>query len=294
MLNNYKKGSIEKISKLTIEDFSHPFNLKLYYLTLFSPRDKKEYINRLMHKHAFCEVHFILNGFCEWRTAAETNFTISAGEGVLFMPNINHQVNHMSKDVMRLTITFGLEGESSLEEHLSKKDVWHFAVPQRILDSIDVILYETDQKSGFSPSLIQSRMLDIFCTLFRSTGYHGQSDYVTLPSDSESFIVAKAKQYIQDNVDKMLSCKEVADYCHFHAKYLSKLFANQTGQTLLDYIHTTKINKAEELLADDALTLKQISTKLGFANEYYFNYFFKRINGIPPGHFRKIMAKHKD
>lgn len=102
----------------------------------------------------------------------------------------------------------------------------------------------------------------------------------------ENFIIQKAKQYISDNKDKLLNCSEVADYCHYNAKYLNRIF---TRQTLLAYIHHEKIIYAEELLKDESLTLKQVSDALGFANEYYFNRFFKRKNAITPGKYRQYL-----
>ena len=47
----------------------------------------------------------------------------------------------------------------------------------------------------------------------------------------------------------------------------------------------------EKLLADESFSLKQISEIMNFNNAYYFNAFFKKHSGMPPGEYRKMNGK---
>lgn len=53
-------------------------------------------------------------------------------------------------------------------------------------------------------------------------------------------------------------------------------------------IENSIIVKIESLLADASLSLKQVSMMMNFDNEYYFNAFFKKYSGMPPGEYRKM------
>jgi len=43
--------------------------------------------------------------------------------------------------------------------------------------------------------------------------------------------------------------------------YLSKLFKNYTGKSLLDFINTVRIEKSKELLEKEELTIAQVAEK---------------------------------
>jgi AraC-like DNA-binding protein len=47
----------------------------------------------------------------------------------------------------------------------------------------------------------------------------------------------------------------------------------------------------EKLLSDPSLSLRQISEKMEFNNEYHFNSFFKKYAGMTPGAYRKSVVK---
>ncbi len=86
--------------------------------------------------------------------------------------------------------------------------------------------------------------------------------------------LALAKQYIKDNINSPLTCPEVSQYCHLSCKQLSRIFSKNEGMPLMGYIHKIKIEAAEKLISESGLSLKEISSYLGFSSEYYFNAFF--------------------
>lgn len=290
ILKHYTKTRAAKLMRLQIDDITYPVNIKIYWLNSLTVQNKPELINRQIHCHTFFEAHFILDGNSVYQDENGQRFSLSAGEGILFAPGVNHIVEELSPDMIRFSLAFLPEKNTFLEEALSEKEVQFFRVSDRLTDCLDVILYEVDQKSILSAAMIQHRIMEMINEILRTIGrdLHTKD---TGNHDAEDLIIRKAKQYISDNRGKMLTCKEVADHCHFHVKYLSTIFAEQTGQPLLEYIHDEKIKYAEVLLHDETLTLKQVSQGLGFANEYYFNTFFKRRNGITPGQFRKLSGQ---
>ena len=115
--------------------------------------------------------------------------------------------------------------------------------------------------------------------------------HLTVQSSNAELYIDKSKKYIKDNLNIILTCKDIADYCHINEIYLNRIFKKYTGETLLKYIHRKKINYSIELLKNKDLSLSTISTMLGFQNEYYFNTFFKKAVGMPPGAYRNINLK---
>ena len=87
------------------------------------------------------------------------------------------------------------------------------------------------------------------------------------------------------------SGEEVSEYCYLSTKQLTRIFQRYEDISPGEYIMKMRISTIEKLLADDSLSLKQISEITNFKNEYYFNAFFKKHSGMPPGEYRKMLAK---
>lgn len=63
-------------------------------------------------------------------------------------------------------------------------------------------------------------------------------------------------------------------------------FKAQTGITPFEYSARLKMKRAEYLLVNTDLAIKDISQVCGFENEYYFSNFFKKRRKVSPSKFR--------
>ena len=98
-----------------------------------------------------------------------------------------------------------------------------------------------------------------------------------------------AERYIADNIDMPLSVSEVASYCALGEKQLTRLFSKYDLISPLQYINEKRAERIKLLMHESDLTLTEISEKMNFNNEYYFNTFFKRHMGISPGAYKKMI-----
>lgn len=73
--------------------------------------------------------------------------------------------------------------------------------------------------------------------------------------------------------------------CNFD--YMNRLFRQQVGKTIFQYLGEVRIAHARELLAASSMRVSQISEKVGFADESYFSKVFKRHTGVSPSNFMK-------
>lgn len=66
-----------------------------------------------------------------------------------------------------------------------------------------------------------------------------------------------------------------------------------TGRTPLAHIHQRQMSEARTLLTGSSLQVAEVAYMLGFKDAAYFNRFFQRHAGQPPGKFRHAAAQHK-
>ncbi len=100
--------------------------------------------------------------------------------------------------------------------------------------------------------------------------------------------VEKAIAFIQINYMNDLSLEDVANAVFLSSGYLSIIFKEETGYTVLEYITCVRMNKAKELvLKTPALRVKDIAEQLGYNNVQSFIRYFKKYYGVTPMAYRK-------
>jgi Response regulator containing CheY-like receiver domain and AraC-type DNA-binding domain len=102
-------------------------------------------------------------------------------------------------------------------------------------------------------------------------------------------IVNIAKEYIRANYSRELSLKAIADHVYLNACYFSELFKNETGKNFVDYVMEVRINAAKELLADYKIKVYEVGQLVGYIEPVSFNRAFKRVVGISPAEYRKLI-----
>ncbi|WP_158082258.1 AraC family transcriptional regulator [Paenibacillus ferrarius] len=73
--------------------------------------------------------------------------------------------------------------------------------------------------------------------------------------------------------------------------YLSKLFREQTGEVLLDYMNKVRIVKAKELIESQNITMNEISSLVGFSDVNALIRIFKKYEGVTPGKYKEMYLK---
>lgn len=73
----------------------------------------------------------------------------------------------------------------------------------------------------------------------------------------------------------------------FSRTYLCRAFRNANGCTIVEYLSRRRIDKAQVLLRDTALMVKEVAFLTGFQSVAHFNRVFKNASGAAPLEFRR-------
>ena len=94
--------------------------------------------------------------------------------------------------------------------------------------------------------------------------------------------------YLKENFrDADLNISQTGYHFDISPFYLSSIFREETGQSLLDYLNSLRIEEGKRLLAEGH-NLTEIAGMTGFHGSAAFIRVFKKITGITPGQYRKI------
>jgi two-component system, response regulator YesN len=99
--------------------------------------------------------------------------------------------------------------------------------------------------------------------------------------------IIKIIEYIEDNLHLDLNLEMLSNIVHLNQQYISRLFKQETGLTITQYITVRRLEKAKQYLSYSHETVTEISEKCGFSDPNYFTRVFKKYEGITPTKYQQ-------
>jgi AraC-like DNA-binding protein len=96
-----------------------------------------------------------------------------------------------------------------------------------------------------------------------------------------------AKDLLLERLDHPLSLTALAGELYVSPYHLTRVFREQTGRTLTEYLHDLRLRAAVERLGDGSLS--RIAADLGYASPSHFTDRFRSAFGVPPSQLRNLM-----
>jgi transcriptional regulator GlxA family with amidase domain len=99
--------------------------------------------------------------------------------------------------------------------------------------------------------------------------------------------IREALRLIDERIGQQLHSASLARAVSVSPAHFSRVFKQQTGMNVTDYVHAKRVVHAKELLAQTENSIAQIAERCGFESMAHFHRIFKRITGPPPKAYRK-------
>lgn len=96
------------------------------------------------------------------------------------------------------------------------------------------------------------------------------------------------KEYLDGHYRERISLDALAERFYINKFYLSRLFKNQFGVSVSQYLIQVRITHAKWLLRFSALSMEEISRQCGMNDANYFSRIFKKVEQMTPGEFRRL------
>ena len=135
-----------------------------------------------------------------------------------------------------------------------------------------------------------AEMEEIVTGIFRRLDRHFNSAPTDYSGTTGKVINLIAKRYAEPD----LSVEIICDCLGKSRSYLSRMFKENTGMNLLDYLHTTRLTEAKKLLNETDLGISEIASKVGYYSGWTLARVFKRYEGITPTAYRKAFCNNAE
>lgn len=154
---------------------------------------------------------------------------------------------------------------------------------QKLEDAYKKIPVFTKEQIESCAELLYSLVNYIFKIEFEILAYKEIEKHKTHSQE----IVKQAIDYIQKNFSQDISLRTIAQHLYVSPFYLSHIFRRESGFSISSYINKVRLDNAIKLLKDPTIPIKQVATRVGYSDEYYFHKVFKKAFQVTPSNFRK-------
>ncbi len=256
------------------------------------------------HRHSRIELMYVEEGECQiefFNESAEENqsekISLSSGSGILIDSYEWHKLIVNDKCII-INYEFLLQPKKNAVNSLKEiallspilknflinfKQYFCFRDNSIIKKVVKILWEEIEKTHGFSDC---ENVLNMYCNLLLiEISRCAKQQNITMKA--YNLYVKKALKYIQLHIKEKIRMEDIASEVQVNYAYLEKLFKESMGTSLVEYISLKKVELAETLLCNTALSVEMIAKQVGFGSRQQFNNVFKKFKELSPKKYRE-------
>lgn len=116
----------------------------------------------------------------------------------------------------------------------------------------------------------------------------GQAQFIVRePPTPEGATLEPLLRWLEENGHRELTLDDIAHHGMMSPRTLNRRFREQTGTTPLQWLHRSRLRRAQSLLETTDHSIERIATLVGFGSSTTFRDRFKRLVGTSPHAYRR-------
>lgn len=108
-----------------------------------------------------------------------------------------------------------------------------------------------------------------------------------------SGVINEAQHYIHENYQRSVTLTEIASAVRVNPSYLSRIFKQKTGVSIVDTVNRLRVEKAKELLSTGQYRVYEVAAAVGIEDAAYFGRLFHRLTGFTPKAYSECVHSSK-
>lgn len=232
-------------------------------------------------------LHFILDGKGKF-TVEEKTVELQTGD-IFILPKGKVTFYQADKTYPWSYVWVGFSG-SKVESILSKTQLidsyfCHSTIKSKVLDQLVELTKFREQK------LNEITELQLISELYKLLAFLMEEFPHKSTSKNEILVrnyVRQVKKIIHSQYDSPLKVEEIANKLNLNRSYLYKIFKEETGYSIKEYIIRIRMEKSAELLLTNNFYISEVGNSVGFTDALAFSKTFKKYFNKSPSNFRKI------
>ena len=245
--------------------------------------------------HRYHELYYIAEGRCSVFIGQRT-YRLQTGDFALIPAGTLHKTDFTShgqntKYVISFSVDTARKIDAFLEAEISETGIRAGKIKapvqrqEAILLLVNRMLYEFENQPPLGRSLCLTLLAELLISLQRYRGGEEENDGNEDPVHGRMRDVAA---YLCEHAGEPLTLTGVAEHFAVSPSHLSRIFHQETGFGIREYLVHYRIRQACDLLLNSSLSVTQIADRCGFSDSNYFGDAFKKATGLSPREYRKL------
>ncbi|MBP2058237.1 AraC-like DNA-binding protein [Lactobacillus colini] len=242
------------------------------------------------HWHRSIEIDYTIHGQADYHVAGKT-YTITDNEFIIVNSGQIHSVNNYKNISERKSIVLLIPIE--VVENYNPQFLHHQFITsncsQSALNSIKKELYAIYEARNLPDNIRKLNQHGHVLTLLSLLFIYCLAD--TCNRDMHDIklqeLSKKVLSYLSKYYERKLTLKSISDHFSFSAAYLSRVFKQQTGTSIMQYLQDIRLKYAYEQIQGTDLSIKEIAKLVGFSDTRSLRNKFKKKYHITPNQLRK-------
>lgn len=176
--------------------------------------------------------------------------------------------------------SFSLRGPIGLGRWMRPTGIW-----DELISLLKAAIKEKQSMASFGELSASLSISQVLLLLSRNMLEGGTAPLIGERSPSQK-LIHQADTVIQNRYSDGLNVGDLARSLNVTPQHLIRTFQDHCGETPLARLHRVRLQKAQELLKQTTLSVKEISTMIGMSNINHFCRFFRKETGASPGKWR--------
>jgi len=254
------------------------------------------------HTHPELEIYYFHEGYCNFQVG-EKFFKLEPGD-LLLIDGINlHKafVNQKDHSYIRSVMQFDrkwlkdflevLQAEELLDLFFLENGVLYRFKDQKVQKKIHQIIVELNEIfQSKEEYYFESQMLMLTTQLLIEISSNPRESFIDSDSgkDEKLLKVQEVINFLTQHYREQMALTDVAEEVNLSKSYLSHLFKEVTGMTVMECLMGYRLTQAKFFLVTHrSMKVTEIALNNGFESSAHFSRFFKKHTGLSPLQFRK-------
>lgn len=130
---------------------------------------------------------------------------------------------------------------------------------------------------------IYGKLVELLTLLMQESWHPG----TTRVTNAKKQNLQEIKEYLDAHYSEKITLDDLAERFYINKFYLTRVFKEQFGQSVTNYLVQLRITQAKRMLRFTDRSIEAIAQDCGWSDANYFSRLFKKVEGIPPGEFRR-------
>ena len=252
------------------------------------------------HEQTCSEISYVVSGECDFYTDDKV-FHAKKGDVHVIGPGTKHKIVARTDEDLRMTyMAFHFRDTADMEEAKEFYEKGSMALKNdkmQIKAIFDSILFELHMNQVYSREMLDIYATQMLVQVYRLFHLEAHRDMQRMKDDFRTnYIMGQAVfqtlRYIDNNVEDVENIQQVANQLKYNPTYLSRVFSEQMGVTLSDYIKVKNVERAKEILRR-GVSVDEVAQRLGYSTTQSFSKMFQRYEKCSPSAYKKENMEEK-